>query len=66
MLGGIIFIIVVWFIPMLIWYIIQGRKEMTSKPSCEASAKEVKNTKIMFYSAIGIGILLIILVLIFG
>lgn len=66
MLGGILFVIVVWFLPTLIWYFVQGRKEFNSKPNCESQIKEQKNSKIAFYGALGFGIIIILLIIILG
>lgn len=66
MLGGILFIIVVWFLPILIWYFVQGRKEFNSKPNCESQIKEQKFSKYTFYGALCFGFILILIILIFG
>lgn len=66
MLGGIIFVIVVWFLPILIWYFVQGKKELSAQATCEQNKKEQKMSKNMFYGALGFGILIIILIIIFG
>lgn len=66
MLGGIIFILVVWILPLIIWYFVQGRKEFNSESNCESVKKEKKWTKISFLCALGVGVLLIILVIIVG
>lgn len=66
MLGGIIFVIVVWFIPILIWYFIQGKKEFNKVPSCTAQENEIKQSKLMFYGALGFGFLIILLILLLG
>lgn len=66
MLGGIIFVIVVWFLPILIWYFVQGRKELTAQTTCEQKQREQKVSRNMFYGALGFGVLIIILILIFG
>lgn len=67
MLGGIIFVIVVWFLPLGIWYFVQGRKQLSStNTSCEISENERKWTKRSFYGALAVGILIIILIIIFG
>ena len=63
MLGGIIFVIVVWFIPILIWYFVQGKKEFNKYSSCETQSKEIRQSKMMFYSALGFGLLIIVLIL---
>lgn len=64
MLGDILFVIVVWFLPILIWYFVQGRKEFNALPGCEAQSKEQKNSKIAFYGALGFGIIIILLIII--
>lgn len=46
MLGGIIFIFVIWFIPLIIWLIIKNPFEQ--KATCEASKKEILRDKRMF------------------
>lgn len=66
MLGGILFVIVVWFLPILIWYFVQGRKEFNSIPNCDAQEKEQKNSKIAFYGALGFGLIIILLIIILG
>ena len=59
MLGGILFVIIVWFVPILIWYFIQGKKEFQSNSNCDAQEKEKKMSKRMFYGALGFGIIFI-------
>ena len=66
MLGGIIFVIIVWFLPLGIWYFVQGRKQMNGNSECETSKKEQLWTKRTFYGALAFGILIIILIIIFG
>lgn len=66
MLGGILFVIIVWFVPILIWYFLQGRKEFNSTSNCDSQEKEKKMSKRMFYGALGFGVLIILLILIFG
>lgn len=66
MLGGILFVIVVWFLPILIWYFVQGRKEFNSKPNCESQIKEQKFSKYTFYGALGFGLIIILLIIILG
>lgn len=63
MLGGILFIVIVWFIPLLIWYLIQGKKEFNLNPFCNISSKEQMMSRRMFYGAIMIGFLFILLVI---
>ena len=64
MLGGILFVIVVWFLPILIWYFVQGRKEFNSTPNCDSQSKEIKFSKISFYAALGFGFAIILLIII--
>lgn len=66
MIGGILFVIVVWFIPILIWYLIQGKNEFTLKPNCNSLTKEQKDSKIAFFCALGFGVLVILLILLLG
>lgn len=66
MLGGILFVIIVWFLPILIWYFVQGRKEFNRAPNCAAQADEIAQSKYMFYGALGFGVFIIILILILG
>lgn len=66
MLGGIIFVIVVWFIPLLVWYFVQGRQEFSKEASCVSSAKEVLNSKRAFYGAIIFGLIILASIIIFG
>lgn len=66
MLGGILFVLVVWFMPILIWYFVQGRKQFKSNSNCDSQEKEKKMSKRMFYGALGFGLFIILLILILG
>lgn len=65
MWGGLLFIFVVWFLPLLIYYFVQGRKKFNKTPSCEQEEKEIKKDKYAFYGAIGFGLLIAIIVVLF-
>lgn len=65
MLTGILFIVIVWFIPLIIWYFVQGKNEFSLKPNCNSLSKEQKMSKWSFFAAIGFGILCILLIIFF-
>lgn len=66
MLGGIVFVLIVWFLPIFIWYFVQGKKEFSLKPNCESESKQQKMSKYMFYGALGFGFLILLLIILLG
>lgn len=64
MLGGIVFVIIVWFVPLIIWIIIQNPFKQNS--SCEFGKKEIFKDRKMFLYALGFGIFILILIILFG
>lgn len=66
MLVGFLFIFVFWVLPILIWYFVQGRKEIHRVPNCPSQEAEQKQAKAMLGFAIGFGLFIILIVLIFA
>lgn len=64
MLGGIIFIFVVWFIPLIIWLIIKN--SFKQKATCEAGKKEILRDKRMFIYVTIFGLFCILATILLG
>lgn len=64
MLGGIIFIFVVWFIPLIIWLIIKN--PFKQKATCEVNKKEILRDKRMFIYVVIFGLLCILATILLG
>ncbi len=58
MLGGIIFVFIVWFVPMILWLIFQNPFKKNS--SCENGKTENKLDKKIFWAALSIGIAILL------
>ena len=63
MLGGIIFIFVVWFIPLIIWLI---KNPFKQKATCEAGKKEILRDKRMFIYVTIFGLFCILATILLG
>lgn len=66
MLGWIIFVFVIWFIPLIAWYFIRGKYKFSQDATCINSAKEILQSKRLFYGALFFGLLIIAILIIFG
>ena len=64
MWGGLAFVFGVWFVPLILWLILDS--PFKKKASCNASEKENKLSKRIFTVASIIGIIVMILVAILG
>lgn len=64
MLGGILFVIFVWFVPLILWLLIQN--PFKKKASCEANKREIARDKRMFFIALASGVLILLAIILFG